>query len=89
MFIVAIHILVGILVAAFLICGKRSVPYVELKPEKPPNGEISGSFPKINQNSATESMNRLVEFFIRRNTLCVVYSDANTGVFYSLVKRCG
>lgn len=59
MFIVAIHLLVGIAVAIFLVCSRRTSSYVELKETtKIPNGEMSGSMGKATQNSATESMNR-------------------------------
>lgn len=61
MFIFAIHMLVGVMVTAFLICGRRSAAaYSELKEEKIPNGEISSSFMKTPQNSVTESMKRYV-----------------------------
>lgn len=59
MFIVGIHLLVGIAVTIFLVCGRRSTGYTELiEPAKLPNGDISESLRKSTQNSATESMNR-------------------------------
>lgn len=58
MFVFAIHLLVGVTVTIFLVCGRRKMPYVEIEEVKLPNGELSTSIAKSPQNSATESMNR-------------------------------
>lgn len=58
-FVIVLHLLVGILVSIFLCFGKSQLPYVEIKEEKWVGKELgSSSIIPSHQNSATESMKR-------------------------------
>lgn len=59
MFIVGIHLLVGLIVAIFMIFSRRPQTYVELKEEKHlANGDLDASHGKSQQVCITESVRR-------------------------------
>lgn len=62
-FVCAVHMLVGIAVTMFIVLSKKPLPYVELKDEKLPNGDLQSSLGKTTQNSVNESLKRFVQVF--------------------------
>lgn len=59
LFVIVLHLLVGLMVSIFLCLAKAQVPYVEIIEEKWVEKEsTSDSIKSVQQNSTTESMKR-------------------------------